>query len=31
LSELYERIVTGRDSRYEGWLTRVYASSKVKV
>ncbi len=31
LSELYERIVTGRDSRYEAWLTRTYASAGVRV
>jgi branched-chain amino acid aminotransferase len=31
LSELYARIVTGREPRYLEWLTRTYASSKVKV
>ncbi len=31
LSELYARIVTGREPRYESWLTRAYASSKVRV
>ena len=31
LRALYERIVTGRDSRYESWVTRTYASSKVSA
>jgi len=31
LSELYNRIVTGREPRYESWLTRAYASTRVSV
>jgi branched-chain amino acid aminotransferase len=31
LSDLYQRIVTGREPLYESWLTRAYASSSVKV
>jgi branched-chain amino acid aminotransferase len=31
LSDLYARIVTGREPRYISWLTPAYASSKVKV
>ena len=31
LSELYNRIVTGREPRYESWLTRVYASAKISA
>lgn len=31
LSDFYERIVTGREPRYEAWLRRVYASAKVRV
>jgi len=31
LRDLYERIVTGRDPRYEAWLTRVYASARVNA
>jgi branched-chain amino acid aminotransferase len=31
LSNLYQRIVTGREPRYEAWLTRTYASASVKV
>jgi branched-chain amino acid aminotransferase len=29
LRELYNRIVTGREPRYESWMTRVYASAKI--
>lgn len=29
LRDRYERIVLGRDPRYESWLTRTYASAKV--
>lgn len=29
LSEFYERIVTGRESRYASWITPAYAKSKV--
>jgi branched-chain amino acid aminotransferase len=31
LGSLYERIVHGREPRYEAWLTRAYASQRVKV
>ncbi len=31
LSNLYSRIVTGREQRYFEWLTPVYASARVKV
>ncbi|MBV9232465.1 MAG: branched-chain amino acid transaminase, partial [Candidatus Eremiobacteraeota bacterium] len=31
LSELYNRIVTGRERRYDSWLTPVYASAPVNV
>jgi branched-chain amino acid aminotransferase len=31
LSALYERIVTGREPRYEGWLTRTYASARINA
>ncbi len=31
LRALYERIVTGRESRYESWLTRAYASAKINA
>jgi branched-chain amino acid aminotransferase len=31
LSDLYGRIVTGREPRYQDWLTRTYAAVKVKV
>jgi branched-chain amino acid aminotransferase len=31
LSELYQRIVTGREPRYKDWLTRTYASIKVNA
>jgi branched-chain amino acid aminotransferase len=31
LSDIYSRIVTGREQRYFEWLTPVYASSRVKV
>jgi branched-chain amino acid aminotransferase len=31
LAELYERIVTGRDPRYESWLTRTYATTGATV
>lgn len=31
LNELYDRIVTGREARYESWLTRAYASTRVSV
>ncbi|HET6276163.1 MAG TPA: branched-chain amino acid transaminase [Candidatus Cybelea sp.] len=31
LRALYDRIVTGRESRYEGWLTRTYASAKISA
>jgi branched-chain amino acid aminotransferase len=30
LRDLYERIVSGREPRYAGWLTHVYASAKNK-
>lgn len=29
LADWYERIVTGREPRYEHWLTRIYAKEKV--
>lgn len=31
LSDFYENIVNGREPRYAQWLTRVYASAKIKV
>ncbi len=31
LSDLYTAIVTGREARYESWLTRVYASAGVNA
>ncbi|MBV8198429.1 MAG: branched-chain amino acid transaminase [Candidatus Eremiobacteraeota bacterium] len=31
LSELYNRIVSGREPRYGSWLTRAYASTRVSV
>lgn len=31
LSNLYQRIVTGREPRYASWLTRIYTSARVKV
>jgi branched-chain amino acid aminotransferase len=31
LRALYESIVNGRDSRYESWLTRTYASAKINA
>jgi len=31
LRTLYDRIVTGRESRYESWLTRTYASAKISA
>ena len=31
LRALYDRIVTGRETRFEGWVTRAYASAKIKV
>jgi branched-chain amino acid aminotransferase len=31
LAEIYENIVTGREPRYEDWLTRTYAFGRVKV
>ncbi|HTU82894.1 MAG TPA: branched-chain amino acid transaminase [Candidatus Acidoferrales bacterium] len=31
LADAYERIVTGREPRYEHWLTRTYASARVGV
>ena len=31
LCTFYERIVTGRESRYDGWLTRAYASAKINA
>jgi branched-chain amino acid aminotransferase len=31
LSDIYSRIVTGREPRYLDWLTPVYASAPVKV
>ena len=31
LRALYERIVTGGEPRYEGWLTRAYASAKISA
>jgi branched-chain amino acid aminotransferase len=31
LANLYQRIVTGRESSYSSWLTRIYASARVKV
>jgi len=31
LRDLYDRIVSGRDPRYESWLTRVYASARVSA
>ncbi|MGA8574118.1 MAG: branched-chain amino acid transaminase [Candidatus Cybelea sp.] len=31
LRTLYDRIVTGRENRYESWLTRTYASAKISA
>ncbi|MBV8491547.1 MAG: branched-chain amino acid transaminase [Candidatus Eremiobacteraeota bacterium] len=31
LSETYERIVTGREPRYDAWLTRTYAGARVSA
>ncbi|HZV77561.1 MAG TPA: branched-chain amino acid transaminase [Candidatus Babeliales bacterium] len=31
LRTLYERIVTAREPRYDGWLTRVYATAKINA
>ena len=31
LAEIYERIVTGREPRYQDWLTRTYAFKNVGV
>lgn len=31
LSEFYQRIVTGREPRYEHWITRAYAPSHLSV
>lgn len=31
LRTFYDRIVTGRESRYESWLTRTYASAKISA
>ncbi len=31
LRAIYDRIVTGRDPRYETWLTRTYASAKINA
>jgi branched-chain amino acid aminotransferase len=31
LSNLYHRIVNGREPRFSSWLTRIYASAGVKV
>jgi branched-chain amino acid aminotransferase len=31
LEEFYERIVTGREPRYEHWITRTYAPSRMTV
>jgi branched-chain amino acid aminotransferase len=31
LSKFYQRIVTGRESRYDSWLTRVYAGSRQRL
>jgi branched-chain amino acid aminotransferase len=31
LADLYQRIVTGRDPRYESWLTRTYATTGPRV
>jgi branched-chain amino acid aminotransferase len=31
LRTFYDRIVTGRESRYESWLTRTYASVKINA
>jgi branched-chain amino acid aminotransferase len=31
LGRLYDRIVTGREPRYESWLTRTYASAKINA
>jgi branched-chain amino acid aminotransferase len=31
LAEFYQRVVVGREPRYERWVTRVYASARVKV
>lgn len=31
LRTLYDRIVTGRESRYDAWLTRTYASAKISA
>jgi branched-chain amino acid aminotransferase len=31
LRTIYDRIVTGRDPRFEAWLTRTYASAKINA
>jgi branched-chain amino acid aminotransferase len=31
LGSIYDRIVTGQDSRYEAWLTRAYAAAKISA
>lgn len=31
LGTIYDHIVTGRDPRYEAWLTRPYASAKISA
>jgi branched-chain amino acid aminotransferase len=31
LRTLYDRIVTGREPRYESWITRTYASAKISA
>ena len=31
LADFYERVVVGREPRYEQWVTRTYAGSRVKV
>jgi branched-chain amino acid aminotransferase len=31
LADFYERIVTGREPRYDQWLTRIYASARLRV
>jgi branched-chain amino acid aminotransferase len=31
LAKFYERIVTGREPRYDSWLTRVYAKSRQRL
>jgi branched-chain amino acid aminotransferase len=31
LRAIYDRIVTGREPRYEAWLTRTYASAKISA